>query len=85
LITALKTLFDALRIPREKKEIPEGDIAGDNENLFFCLLEDDNLITKVAIATDRLLIPCNDSSFVHLLIVVQTKATRLSLDYIDSA
>lgn len=72
----LKTLFDALRMPEEEKEIPKGDIPGGNENPFFCLLEDDNMITKVAVSTDRLLKPCDDSSFVNLLISVKTKATR---------
>jgi hypothetical protein len=79
----LKTLFDALRMPEEEKEIPKGDIPGGNENPFFCLLEDDNLITKVAVTTDRLLQLCDDSSFVNLLITVRTKATQLYFDNID--
>jgi hypothetical protein len=70
----LKTLFDALRMPKEQGEIPKNDVPGTNENPFFCVLEDDNLITKVAVATDRLLKPCEDSSFVNLLITVRTKA-----------
>lgn len=81
----LKTLFDALRMPKEEQEIPKGDIPGENENPFFCLLEDDNLITKVAVTTDRLLKPCDDSSFVNLLIAVRTKATQLFFDNIDIA
>jgi hypothetical protein len=81
----LKTLFDALRMPKEEQEIPRGDIPEENENPFFCLLEDDNLITKVAVTTDRLLKPCDDSSFVNLLIAVRTKATQLFCDNIDIA
>ena len=79
----LKTLFDAFRIPKVSREIPNGDIPGPNENPFYCLLEDDNLITKVAVKTDRLLKPSNDSSFVELLIVVRTKITRMSWDNMD--
>lgn len=79
----LKTLFDAFRIPKVSQEIPNGDIPGPNENPFYCLLEDDNLITKVAVRTDRLLKPCNDSSFVELLIIVRTKITRMSWDNMD--
>ena len=79
----LKTLFDAFRIPKESKEIPKGDTPGPSENPFYCLLEDDNLITKVAVRTDRLLKPCNDSSFVELLIAVRTKITRMSWDNMD--
>jgi hypothetical protein len=79
----LKTLFDAFRIPKESKEIPEGDTPAVSENPFYCLLEDDNLITKVAVRTDRLLKPCNDSSFVDLLIAVRTKITRMCWDNMD--
>ena len=79
----LKTLFDAFRIPKESKEIPKDDVPKPNENPFYCLLEDDNLITKVAVRTDRLLKPCKESSFVELLITVQTKITKMSWDNID--
>jgi hypothetical protein len=79
----LKTLFDAFRTPKEAKEIPRGDTPELSENPFYCLLEDDNLITKVAVRTDRLLKPCDDSSFVELLIVVRTKITRMSWDNMD--
>jgi len=76
----LKTLFDAFRVPKELKEIPKGEVPGPGENPFYCLLEDDNLITKIAVRTDRLLKPCKDSSFVELLIAVRTKITRMSWD-----
>ena len=51
----LKTLFDALRIPKDAQEVgnarPEGD-----ENPFFCLLENDNLISEVHVVADQLLV-----------------------------
>jgi hypothetical protein len=50
----IKTLFDALRIPTAG-EINDSPEAG--ENPFFCLLEDDSLITEVSVSTDRLLKP----------------------------
>ena len=76
----LKTLFDDFRMPKESKEIPRDDSPKPNENPFYCLLEDDNLITKIAVRTDRLLKQCNDSSFVELLITVQTKLTKMTWD-----
>lgn len=52
----LKTLFDALKRPQGKNELggylPEAD-----ENPFFCLLEDDGLITHAVVETDTLLNP----------------------------
>jgi hypothetical protein len=71
----LKTLFDALRVPI-KSEIPDNENASEFENPFFCLLEDDNLITKVQVDTDRLLDDCKNESEVVLLINVTTKVTR---------
>jgi hypothetical protein len=66
----LKTLLDALRIPR-------GPIEGaaSREGLFYCLLEDDSLVTKVSIETDQLLRPV-DPTFVMAVIHVNIKKTR---------
>jgi hypothetical protein len=51
----VKTLFDALRMPKGVNETggvgPEGD-----ETPFFCLLEDDRFITEVNVTTDKLLL-----------------------------
>lgn len=50
----LKTLLDALKVPREA-EIPPGAGPLEDESPFFCLLEDDALITSLDVRTDRLL------------------------------
>ena len=50
-----KTLFDALRMPKNLGET--GKVAPQaDESPFFCLLEDDRLITEVRVTTDRLLL-----------------------------
>lgn len=72
----LKTLFDALRMPKSADELPPGDKPLDGETpVFHCLLEDDSLITDVRVHTDRLLDSANLSE-VLLLIRVRTKQTR---------
>lgn len=54
----LKTLFDALRMPRQESEIPpSAKPTEDEKDTFFCLLEDDSLITGFSVKTDRLLSP----------------------------
>jgi hypothetical protein len=51
----LKTLFDALRLPSDLSET--GGIGPqEDENPFFCLLEDDKLISEVHVTTDELLV-----------------------------
>jgi hypothetical protein len=52
----LKTLFDALRIPTNAGDLGEKNAPIDDENPFFCLLEDDRLITEVHVKTDELLL-----------------------------
>jgi len=81
----LKTLLDSLRMPKDTSEIPTGDSPQEGEDPFFCLLEDDNLITRVAVETDRLLEPYDNLSLVNLMINVKTKATILTCANIDLA
>jgi len=71
----IKTLFDGFKMPKFVRELGGYDVPDPGENPFFCLLEDDSLITKVAITTDRLLIPLDSNAGerlndVHLVIHV---------------
>lgn len=75
----LKTLFDALTMPRHENSLPKGAVPNDNETPFFCLLEDDNLVTDVAVRTVQLLEPNVDASHVDLLIDVKTDVTRQTM------
>jgi hypothetical protein len=77
----LKTLLDALRIPKNSAELPGGFSPPEDENLFFCLLEDDNLITSLSVKTGRLLEPVESSVEVLLLMQVSVKTTRATIDY----
>lgn len=73
----LKTLFDGLRMPKDIGEIPAGDAPTVDENPFYCLLQDDNLITKVTVITDRLLQATATPNEVLLVLRVNTHATRM--------
>ena len=55
----LKTLFDALRVPTIAELSGVGDPLAD-ETPFFCLLEDDKLISHASVETDTLLEPVSD-------------------------
>src|SRR5258706_3801487 len=67
----LKTLLDALRVPRGGQESrPAGNTPGD-PGLFYCLLEDDSLVSKVAIEAEQLLTsvePDHVLAIIHVLI-----------------
>ena len=70
----LKTLFDSLRMPKNQNEIPSNISSEDLDTPFFCLLEDDNLITKVNVSTDRLLRENAGQNDVLIVLHVLTKA-----------
>jgi hypothetical protein len=71
----LKTLFDALRAPHNENEIPRSAKPTKAPTPFYCVLEDDNLITSVKVTCDRLL-EYKDPKDVFLLIHVKTKQLR---------
>lgn len=77
----IKTLFDALRIPKDCNEIdglPETD-----ESPFFCLMEDDSLVTELNVTTDRLFTPLKTEQHKHeviLIIQVKIKTTQVSFE-----
>lgn len=68
----LKVLFDGLKMPRQLNEVPMDIVPEDGETPFHCLLEDDSLISKVTVQTDKLLEPAASSSEVCLFIHVNT-------------
>ncbi len=84
----LKTLFDALQIPQNCNEV-EGVKDADEDPYFFCLTENDSLITDVRVTTDKLLEPfmplpgrgaSHPENFVHLVITVKVRPSVFSYD-----
>jgi hypothetical protein len=76
----LKTLFDALRMPKSVAEAGNIQPPPDGER-YFCLLEDDALVTKTSVTTYELLEPppTGNDSEVDLLLHVTVTATSPSL------
>jgi hypothetical protein len=76
----IKILFDSLRIPKDKQELPPNTMPESEENPFFCLLEDDSLISEVHIKTGPLLMLPGTSTIdkheVYLEIAVRLNTTR---------
>ena len=68
----IKTLLDALKIPDENQVNSTKDLCTIAEPLH-CLLEDDALVTRLAVSTNRLLEYTSNNSEVILLITVNTK------------
>jgi hypothetical protein len=51
----LSTLFDALSVPQHCEQLASHKAPGDGEDPFFCLLEDDSLVSQVSVETGELL------------------------------
>lgn len=70
----IKVLWDGLRMSKHQEATKFAPQEG--EDPFYCLLEDDSLITDVSITTDRLLTPVGSEELiedVHLVLHVKTK------------
>lgn len=78
----VKTLLDALRVPRESTALPSDEKPLDGETPFFCLLGDDRLITRLSVDTDRLLEETELPSEVVLTLRVTTRLSRVLFDTI---
>ena len=79
----IKTLFDAFKRPKQMQEVGEYRTPSEDEKpFFFCLLEDDSLVSRVSVETDRLLqpimggIPSNFDA--RLIITVTIKPYKLT-------
>jgi len=66
----IKVLFDALRMARDRDELPKNAQPEQGEDPFHCLLEDDSLITSVNITTDRLLTPLRPDEHIHEVVLI---------------
>jgi hypothetical protein len=77
----LKTIFDALRLPDSKAELGGYTVPSEGEDPFFCLLEDDKLITQVSVEADALLEPVGpsfDANDARLVITVQLQPYKVT-------
>lgn len=78
----LKVLFDGLRMPHECSELG-GCTPGEGEDPFYCLLEDDSLITEVQVTTDRLLVPQVDNEHIHVVVLIIQVKTNYETPSMD--
>jgi hypothetical protein len=61
----IKVLLDGLRMPKTTQELGGLTIDPADEDPFFCLLEDDSLLTRLSVTTDRLLSPQKAAEDIH--------------------
>jgi hypothetical protein len=76
----IKTLFDGLKVPSQD-DMKAGSPDGDPDQIFFCLLEQDSLITDFNVRTDRLLTKGSVHD-VHLVIEVTVRVVKVTMENI---
>jgi hypothetical protein len=77
----IKVLFDALRVPEKNEPMPlrEGEVC---PKRIYCLMENDKLITKIKVTTDRLLVAETDrDSEACLVLHVNVKGVHPKTPY----
>lgn len=72
----IKVLFDGLRIIESSSQLA-GVQPGADEDPFFCLLEDDALITEINITTDRLFTPAPPGDINDVVLVIHVKTGHI--------
>ena len=70
----LKTLFDALAVPK-LVQLPPDAVPSEDQHPFHCLLEDDKLISRISVRADRLLEKGLKASDARIMIRVVVKDT----------
>ena len=80
----IKTLIDALRRPQSAQELRGFEIPNEDEVPFYCLLEDDRLVTSLSVETDTLLDPADgengeDKGHVKLVIGVTLRPFHVTM------
>ena len=82
----LKVLFDALQVPREASQVGKYTTPQEGEDPFFCLLEDDSIISRVSVEADTMLQPvpgCDETSAARIFISVKLRPYVLSVDNLE--
>lgn len=80
----IKTLIDCLRMPKGDNELKGNEEPGENEDPFFCLLDDDKAVTGLSVRTGTFLGPKSsdldlDRKKVHAVINVDLKPYEITM------
>ena len=75
----IKVFLDALRMAENKSDV-DGLSPTEDENPFYCLMQDDYLITELNITTDQFLKPCDSNSDQHHVLLVVNVRVSLASD-----
>ncbi len=64
----IKTIIDALTKPAHLNQLPPNESPSNGEDPFYCLLEDDRLVTSLQVESDILLQSNSSNNYAHVVI-----------------
>ena len=79
----MNIVFDALAMPEHCEELPSNAKPDSDEDPFYVLVQDDYLITKINVSTDRLLTPPIVAQHAHneVHLIVSAKVNVMAVSY----
>ena len=80
----LKTFFDALQIPKPE-QIPNGDEPCSDEEPFYCLLQDDSLVTNFLVESKTLFTPTPEGQERDVVLIVDVTVTFSRRTWLNEA
>lgn len=75
----VKTIIDALTKPAHLNQLPANESPVEGEDPFYCLLEDDRLVTSLEIESDSLLDPNFPNNHAHVIVSVEIRPHTVNM------
>ncbi len=75
----VKTIIDALTKPAHSNQLPVNEIPVEGEDPFYCLLEDDRLVTSLEVESDSLLDSCYTNNHAHVIISAEIRPHTVNI------
>ncbi len=69
----VKTIIDALTKPAHLNQLPQNESPSNGEDPFYCLLEDDRLVTSLEVESDILLLSNFPNNYAHVVISAEIR------------
>jgi hypothetical protein len=79
----LKALLDGLTMPTDASQLGKYTTPDEDEDPFYCLLQDDALVSRLSVETDTLLQPIGDAKYIgvhdaRLIITVTVRPAQIT-------
>lgn len=75
----VKTIIDALTKPAHRNQLPANESPSEGEDPFYCLLEDDGLVTSLEVESDILLLSNFPNNHAHVIVSAEIRPHTVNM------